>query len=192
LFFLGTIEPRKNLVTLIEAFDKIKKLNDYSRLRLVIAGRNGWLFRRSLRKAQKSPFYRDIIFLGAVENWEKAALYQLSRALVYPSYFEGFGIPPLEAMACGCPVITSNTSSLPEVVGESAFLVNPYRPESLVQALRIILEKPKMAERYAYLGRGRALEVERRIREQHFLELVREFFELKRGSSAPDKRGFSA
>ncbi len=191
LFFLGTIEPRKNLVTLIQAFERIKELSDYARLRLVIAGRNGWLYKKALKKAQRSPFYRDIIFLGAVENWEKAALYQLSRALVYPSYFEGFGIPPLEAMACGCPVITSHTSSLPEVVEESALLVDPYRPEKLVQCLRIILDNPEIAERYSQRGKKRAVEVERGIREQDFLAMLRDFFGIKRGGEVSDKCGFS-
>lgn len=153
ILYFGTIEPRKNLVGLIRAFELLKRAGDatnhsvtpslrhsFTSLKLVIAGTPGWLYKAVFAAAQKSPYAADIICTGFIEPEDKPALYNLADVFVYPSIFEGFGFPPLEAMACGVPVITSNRSSLPEVVGNAAIMVNPDRPDEIAEAIRAVLE----------------------------------------------------
>lgn len=114
--FVGTIQPRKNLERIIEAAARIEK-------RLVIVGSKGW--------GRDIKMRGNVAFLGRVEDKQLPALYSGAIALVFPSLFEGFGLPILEAQACGCPVITSNTSSMPEVGGKGVIYVNPYSVESI-------------------------------------------------------------
>jgi glycosyltransferase involved in cell wall biosynthesis len=104
-------------------------------LQLVIVGRQLWLYQEILREIRQQNFVADVIVTGYANDEDLPALYRSAVALVYPSLFEGFGLPPLEAMACGTPVITSNSSSLPEVVGDAALLVNPYEESELAQAM---------------------------------------------------------
>lgn len=123
ILFVGTAEPRKNLIGLINAFSKIKmKINH----KLVIVGGRGWLNSEMYEVIKKKGLEEDVIFTGYVPETDLAAIYNLAELFVYPSFYEGFGIPVLEAMACGVPVVTSNTSSLPEVTGGSALLCDPY------------------------------------------------------------------
>jgi glycosyltransferase involved in cell wall biosynthesis len=141
LLFVGNIEPRKNLLALIEAYGALRE-----RVRpgpvLAIAGGAGWRNELIHRAAAASPFAADIRFLGHVPEPELPALMNGALAFVYPSIYEGFGLPPLEALACGTPVITSNASSLPEVVGEAALLVDPRDRADLADAMaRIVTEK---------------------------------------------------
>lgn len=140
ILYLGTIEPRKNIGAIIEAFEIIKenKLSPDDDLKLVIAGGFGWLYEDVLKAVKKSPFAGDMIFTGAVEARDRVGIYNLAKLFVFPSFFEGFGFPPLEAMACGVPVITSNCSSLPETAGEGAVMIDPYRPEEIAIAAREI------------------------------------------------------
>ena len=140
ILYFGTIEPRKNITGLIQAFEILKsyKLQATS-YKLVIAGSRGWLYEEIFDAARRSPHARDIHFTGFIENEDKPALYNLADVFVYPSFFEGFGLPVLEAMACGVPVITANRSSLPEVAGGAALLVDPYRTEELSTALENVL-----------------------------------------------------
>lgn len=138
---LGTIEPRKNLIALLRAFEVMHasghpELMKYS---LVIAGEEGWNSGKFFEYVKKSPVKEKIILTGFVADEDKPGLYSLASAFVYPSLYEGFGFPPLEAIACGVPVIVSHTSALPEVVGTSALLIDPYRPEEILQSLRQLL-----------------------------------------------------
>lgn len=153
ILYFGTLEPRKNLVGLIRAYEifrqEAKLAEKYS---LVIAGRPGWLFREILRAAQRSPFGREIIFTGFVEPADKVYLYNLASLFVFPSFFEGFGFPPLEAMACGLPTITSFTSSFPEVVGEAALMVDPYNFEEIAWAMGEILRDERLRNDYIAAG----------------------------------------
>ncbi|MGM0365696.1 MAG: glycosyltransferase family 4 protein, partial [Actinomycetota bacterium] len=114
---VGTVEPRKNYPLLINAFGKIK--GDFPRLKLVIVGRTGWKSEPSYKAREDSPHREDILFLGRIEDSDLVHLYNQAKAFVYPSLFEGFGLPVLEAMSCGAAVIASNTSSLPEVTADS-------------------------------------------------------------------------
>jgi glycosyltransferase involved in cell wall biosynthesis len=128
VLFIGTIEPRKNLVSLIKAFAKaLPSLK--GDIKLIIGGKIGWEKNTIYSLPEKLGINNRIQFIGKVEEEDLAPLYSLASTFVYPSLYEGFGLPPLEAMACGCPVITSNVSSLPEVVDDAAILINPYSLE---------------------------------------------------------------
>ncbi|MBN1584984.1 glycosyltransferase family 4 protein [Candidatus Uhrbacteria bacterium] len=145
--FLGTIEPRKNIDGLIEAFGRLKTDSH-----LVIAGGRGWLWQKTLRQAAISPARDRIHFIDYVDEADKPALYSSAVALTYPSFYEGFGMPPLEAMACGCPVIASFASSLGEVVGEAGLLIDPHDLNELTEAMRLVLEETGLSERLSDSG----------------------------------------
>lgn len=146
-FFLhvGTIEPRKNLLRLMEAFAGMQQGAE-ARPELVLAGKQGWLSDPIVAGAQATSGVR---LLGAVDEADLPALYSLAQAVVYPSLYEGFGFPALEALACGTPVITSNTSSLPEVVGSAAIMVDPRDVTQLRQAMERVLVEPQTVVRVA-------------------------------------------
>lgn len=142
LLYLGTLEPRKNLAGLITAFTGLKKSPRNKNLKLVIAGNRGWLYETIFRAAAALP--SEIIFTGPVDEADKPALYRLATVFIYPSFYEGFGFPPLEAMAQQTPVLTSATSSLPEIVTDAAVLINPYKPEEIRRALENLLTDAKL------------------------------------------------
>lgn len=126
--FVGTFEPRKNLHTLLTAYEHFRTQSDHH-YQLVLIGKNGWKTNNLLEKVAASSFQRDIIITGYVEREELPIFYTMAKAMIYPSLYEGFGLPVLEAMACGTQVICSNTSSLPEVGGQVAqyFAPNDYK-----------------------------------------------------------------
>ncbi len=128
--FLGTIEPRKNVEFLIAAWERMEE-----RLPLVIAGKPGWKYGRIFKRARQSSRSREIHFLDFVDERDKAALLSLARVFAFPSVYEGFGLPVLEAMAVGTLVVTSCVTSLPEVAGDAALLVNPYNQFELTAAM---------------------------------------------------------
>ncbi|MDP2708639.1 MAG: glycosyltransferase family 1 protein [bacterium] len=140
ILYLGTVEPRKNVDGIIKAYNQLRvmsyELRDY---KLVIAGNRGWKSEKIYQAWEQSEFKDDIIFLGYVENEDKIYLYNSASVFVYPSFYEGFGLPPLEAMACGCPVISSYAASLPEVAGDAALPVDPYDINDLAGALAEVL-----------------------------------------------------
>ncbi len=141
LLTVGTIEPRKNLPRLLEA---LAGLPGHLRLPLVVAGRPGWLYEETFAAVERCGLQKEVRFLGFVPQEDLPALYNLALALVYPSLYEGFGLPPLEAMACGTPVLTSRVSSLPEVVGEAAVLVAPGDVASIREGIRRLLEDAEL------------------------------------------------
>src|SRR5215813_7359584 len=134
ILFVGSLEPRKNLKTLLQAYATYIK-NHSGRELLVIAGAKGWLHGEIAQLVSALGIERQVKFLGYVQESDLRVLYSATKLFVYPSLYEGFGLPPLEAMACGAPVITSNTSSLPEVVGDAAILIDPNDSGSLYQAM---------------------------------------------------------
>lgn len=138
LLYVGTIEPRKNLSRLIKAFALLKKEMGIPH-RLVLAGGKGWNYQDIYDTAAEMDCASDIAFVGYVTAQEKTALYQGASAFVFPSLYEGFGIPPLEAMLCGCPVICANTASLPEVVGDAAELVDPLDEHRIAEGIWHVL-----------------------------------------------------
>lgn len=158
ILYLGTLEPRKNIVSLLRAFDKLKSsgpLKD-SDLKLVIAGAKGWLYDDIFLSAQRFGSRRDIVFTGFVEDRHKPMLYRMAKLFVYPSFYEGFGFPPLEAMAQGTPVVTSNISSIPEAVENAAVTVNPANSDELCEAMRQALCDGKLASLLSAAGRNRS------------------------------------
>ncbi len=135
---VGTIEPRKNLTSLLEAYVAIR--NQDSQLKLVIVGKRGWLYEGFFRRLHELGLENEVIFPGFVPDEDLPALYSATDLFVFPSLYEGFGLPVLEALACGAPVVTSNTSSLPEVAGEAALLVDPNSVEALARGMRDVLD----------------------------------------------------
>jgi glycosyltransferase involved in cell wall biosynthesis len=133
LFYLGTLQPRKNLVHLVDAFARLQPLA--ADLQLVLAGKKGWLYNDLFSRVGELGLGRRVVFAGYVPDDDKAALLSGALALVYPSLYEGFGLPVLEAMACGTPVLTSSISSLPEVAGEAALLVDPLDTDAMAAGI---------------------------------------------------------
>lgn len=147
ILFVSTIEPRKNVQGLLRAYRQF--LDDYKLdVGLVLAGERGWLFDEVFRLVGELGLRQACHFLGRVSNEELLYLYNAARCLAHPAFYEGFGLTPLEAMACGTPVVVSNVSSLPEVVGDAALLVNPEDEEELIVALwRLVTDDELWAER---------------------------------------------
>ncbi len=138
LLSVGTLEKRKNISTLLKAFYKLKNNNRVNH-KLVITGGEGWKYQEIFDTLDRLDLKKDVIFTGYVPDDDLVKLYNVADIFVYPSLYEGFGLPPLEAMACGCPVITSNTSSLPEVVGDAGIMVDPLDTNSLYREMDEIL-----------------------------------------------------
>ncbi|MCS7062071.1 MAG: glycosyltransferase family 1 protein [Anaerolineae bacterium] len=130
---VGTLQPRKNHLTLVRAFAQVaERLPD---LKLVIAGGKGWMYDAVTAEVARLNLNRRVQFIGFVEDADLPDVYRAARVFTFPSLYEGFGLPPLEAMACGIPVVASNTSSLPEVVGDAGLLVDPFDVDGLAGAL---------------------------------------------------------
>lgn len=136
---LCTLEPRKNLTTLIQAFEQLQHHCDGSSIKLVLAGSLGWKTTTLTEQLRTSTAADSIIVSGHIPDHQLACLYSLADIFVYPSVYEGFGLPPLEAMQCGTPVIVGNTSSLPEVVGDAAVIIDPRSPSELQRTLGEVL-----------------------------------------------------
>ncbi len=148
---VGVIEPRKNLVRLIEAFEMLKARVDLPH-KLVLAGKRGWLSDPIYERAQSSPLASEILFPGYVPDTDLPALYSAADIFAFPSLYEGFGLPPLEAMACGTPVVVSNSSSLPEVVGNAALSVEAESTEELADAMVRLFEDSELRARSVAAG----------------------------------------
>jgi glycosyltransferase involved in cell wall biosynthesis len=133
LLYLGTLQPRKNLLRLVEAFACLQ--SGTIDLQLVLAGKKGWLYDELFARVKSLGWEDRIVFTGYVAEDDKAALLSGASALVFPSLYEGFGMPVLEAMACGTPVLTSNISSLPEVAGDAALVVDPLDVDAIAAGM---------------------------------------------------------
>ncbi len=157
ILFLGTIEPRKNICGMIDAFERFHH-ETKEEFELVIAGGTGWNNSLLHKLIASSPARKYIRLLGYVEENDKPALYRASSLFVYPSFYEGFGFPVLEAMASGTPVITSNRSSLPEITGSAAYLINPHRPEEIAKGMNLLLHNPQLHQTFVKNGQKRAME----------------------------------
>ncbi|HRJ43709.1 MAG: glycosyltransferase family 4 protein [Caldilineaceae bacterium] len=132
ILYVGTIEPRKNLPVLIRAFHQA----DLAGVKLVIGGKKGWMYEETFAQVQALSLEDRVVFTGFIPDGDLPALFSLADLFVFPSQYEGFGLPVLEAMACGTPVITSNVSSLPEVAGDAALLIAPTDMVGLAEAMR--------------------------------------------------------
>jgi len=147
---VGNLQPRKNIKTLIEAYVKLRRAGA-TRHKLVLVGKRAWLHDDIFAAARDSGYAGELVFTDYVPDADLVALYNAAAVFVYPSIFEGFGLPPLEAMACGTPVVCSNTSSFPEVVGDAALTVDPLDPDAVAGAIASLLNVPDL---HAEVGGG--------------------------------------
>jgi len=168
VFFLGTIEPRKNIDTLLDAWQNLRLKDDFD---LVIAGASGWSSGKTLaRLASRIPGVR---YLGYVPEDELPGLTAGATAFVYPSLYEGFGFPVAQAMAAGVPVITSNTSCLPEIAGEGALLVDPRSPAEIQSAIERLLTSPTLQQQLKTAAIARAQQYRWEVCARKSLEFFR-------------------
>jgi glycosyltransferase involved in cell wall biosynthesis len=152
LLYAGNIRPHKNLDRLIEAFHQLRESPRFEHLRLLIIGDEISKYPTLRRAVHRYKLHKHVRFFGFVPESTLAVLYRLATVFVFPSLYEGFGLPPLEAMASGTPVVTSNVSSLPEVVGDAALLIDPYDAAAIAQGLRQALTDESL--RTALIARG--------------------------------------
>lgn len=156
LLYLGTLEPGKNVARTVKAFDRIA--GDFPDHVLVLAGDKGWLYQPVFEAIAEARHGDRILYVGHVSDIEAVALFNFAELFVFPSLYEGFGLPPLEAMQCGCPVITSNVSSIPEVVGDAAIQINPESVDELASAMGKVLSSGDVRVELRQLGLARASE----------------------------------
>ena len=156
---VGTIEPRKNIPTLVSAFERLRQGESHRHVKLVIAGGNGWLSGPSLEAIKHSTANRQIILAGYLNDRELRDLYSSCRVFVYPSLYEGFGLPPIEAMACGAAVVVSNIPALVESTGGAARVSDPRDPDHLAQTISEVLNNDEEWAALASAGRSRASEL---------------------------------
>ena len=146
LLYVGAIQPRKNLITLIEAFGKLKATGNYPKLKLVLAGAPAWQAESTLEAVQNSHYSKEIVLTGRVSFSDLAKFYRCAKMFIFPSLYEGFGIPILESFASGTPVICANNSSLPEVAGDSALYFTSGDVAELEAKIKEILENAPLRE----------------------------------------------
>jgi glycosyltransferase involved in cell wall biosynthesis len=138
ILYLGTLEPRKNITTLIEAYAQVRKTHAIGE-KLVLAGGKGWLYDAIFERVQQLGLTSEVLFAGYVEDSEQALWYRAASVFVYPSLYEGFGVPVAEALACGTPVVTSNVSSLPEAGADVAICIDPHDVEVMTASIHTAL-----------------------------------------------------
>src|SRR4051812_24115674 len=169
VLYAGNIKPHKNLERLIDAFHLLRQNSAMKDVQLLIIGDEISKYATLRRAVHRHKLHKHVRFFGFVSDQTLAALYRLAAVFVFPSLYEGFGLPPLEAMASGTPVITSNVSSLPEVVGDAALLIDPYDPAAIADAMRLVLsdEAFRLQLRERGLRRARHFSWERSIARVH-------------------------
>lgn len=173
LLYVGTIEPRKNLLHLMGAYVRLKREQGIPH-QLVLAGGRGWKAEEICRQAEDTP---GVVLTGYLSGEEKNALYQNAAAFIFPSLYEGFGIPPLEAMTFGCPVVCSNAASLPEVTGGAARLVDPLDEADIAQGIWDVLSDSAYAARLRRLGAVQAKNYTWQASAERFAEVCRQVLE---------------
>lgn len=154
--FVGTLEPRKNIPTLIKAFALLKQNPQFKNFELIIVGRPGYKASEVYAEVNRSGCAEDIRFLNNVSDEQRPILYNLSHAFVFPTFFEGFGFPPLEAQACGTPVVASDRTSLPEILGDTALYFNPWKTAELAQQMERVATDPKLRQTLIQQGLANA------------------------------------
>jgi len=157
ILYAGNIRPHKNLERLIDSFDQLRRAG-FDELKLLIIGDEISRYATLRRAVHRHKLHKHVRFFGFVPDHTLAALYRLAAVFVFPSLYEGFGLPPLEAMASGTPVVTSNVSSLPEVVGDAALMVDPYDCEAIAGAIRMLLTDDTLRADLRARGLARAKE----------------------------------
>jgi glycosyltransferase involved in cell wall biosynthesis len=156
LLFVGTLEPRKNLTTLLHAYAMVRAERRGKDLKLVVAGRTGWLYADIFDTVKTLALDEEVIFTGFVDDEDLPDLYRGAQLFVFPSLYEGFGLPILEAMASGIPVIASNVASMPEVAGDAAILVDPHDSKAIAEGIARILVEDRLRQAMIEKGLARA------------------------------------
>ena len=146
ILFVGTLQPRKNLVRLIEAYNETLRLRSGQAMKLVIVGKKGWLYEKIFERVKQLNLKKEIIFLDYILEDDLPILYQGASCFILPSLYEGFGIPAVEAMACGIPVAVSNVSSLPEIVGEAGITFDPLDVNDIAKSIKRLLTDQRLRE----------------------------------------------
>jgi len=178
LLAVGSLQPRKNLVRLIRAYARLRSEREDFRPQLVIVGRKLWLASEIFDEVKRQRWADDVILTGYVADEDLPALYRAARAFVYPSLFEGFGLPPLEAMASGTPVVTSDVSSLPEITGDAALLIDPNDERALANALIEIMNNDRLRAELREKGIAQAKKFTWRDAAEKTLRLYQEAYAI--------------
>jgi len=147
ILFVGTLQPRKNIVRLVEAFSKIKE-----DIKLIVIGKKGWMYEEILESPKKFSVENRVKFLNFVSDEDLPLFYKNALCFVLPSLYEGFGLPVLEAMKYGCPVVTSNTSSLPEAGGDAALYIDPLSVKDITEKLELLIKDEELKEKHIKKG----------------------------------------
>lgn len=155
ILFVGTIEPRKNIIGLVRAYQALPPAIK-ERFSLVIVGKKGWHYKELFAEIENSSDRNRIVFPGYIPEDDLPAVYNGAVLFVYPSFYEGFGIPVLEALSCGVPTITSNISSMPEVAVDAGLLVDPNNVEEVTRGIMLVLGEPDRAKKMVELGLKKA------------------------------------
>jgi glycosyltransferase involved in cell wall biosynthesis len=154
---VGSIQPRKNMPRLIRAYAHLCREAKLETIpKLVVVGKRAWLFEDTLDAAENSAVRDQILFVGYVPEEDLPALYTAAKCFVYPSYFEGFGIPTLEAMRCGTPTITSNRTCFPEIIGDAGLMVDPFDERAIQEGMVRVLGDEKLRRELSEKGTKRA------------------------------------
>ncbi|HUS08832.1 MAG TPA: glycosyltransferase family 1 protein [Pyrinomonadaceae bacterium] len=154
---VGAIQPRKNLSRLVAAYSRLRRTTREGNLpKLVLVGKCAWLYQETLRTIKELQVSDSVILTGYVPEIDLTVLYSGALCFVYPSYFEGFGLPPLEAMKCGAPVIVGNRTSLPEVVGDAGILVDPFNADAIAEAMDKVISDSNLRAHLSVKGLARA------------------------------------
>lgn len=174
ILFVGTLQPRKNINRLIDAYIKLRKENRIEE-KLAIIGGKGWLWQPIMEKIEAAGLKESIVVLGYVEDCDLPAVYSGAVLLTLPALYEGFGLPPLEAMSCGTPVVVSNVSSMPEVVGDAGVLVDPLNVNSIAGGLLKVLIDPELRAKMSAEGLKQAEKFDWSRTARRTLELLESF-----------------
>jgi len=178
---VGSIQPRKNLRRLIEAYSLLRGKQTEGKLpQLVLVGKNAWLYDETLRSLEDRNVDTSIILTGYVPESDLPALYSGAVCFVYPSYFEGFGLPPLEAMKCGAPVIVGNKTSLPEVVGDAALMIDPFDVNAIAAAIKRVTTDSDLRAELRVKGLERAKHFDWKETARQTLEVYERAYSLNR------------
>ena len=181
---VGTIEPRKNYDGLLEAYARLKAL-DGAALPLVIAGKSGWMMQHFEERLAKLGLAHDVLRLGYVSETELRWLYRNCFAFVYPSFWEGFGLPVVEAMSQGAPVISSNVSSIPEILDDAGLLIDPHDGEALLRAMRHLAGSSALRRELGARARARAARFSWQAAARRVAEIYREALRRPRYAESP-------
>lgn len=178
LLNVGGFSPRKNILGLLDAFSKV--LDVYNKdLKLIIVGKHGKSYDMYKKRAEKLNISSKVLFPGFIPTDDLNYFYNGAEAFVYPSFYEGFGLPPIESMSCGTPVICSNTTSIPEVVEDASLFVNPYNVDEISNAILQLLDDKPLREKLIFRGIVRSNKLNWRITAQKTLKIYKSIIEMK-------------